>query len=608
MTFFKLIKSYYGWAIVVVVLGFASNILSLFVPKLSARVIDSVDFSALGHAGNIATSTGYVWPSSLTLLLVLALITLVIAVVQIYLSTYFSEKVALDLRHKLTAKISSQSFGYISDSTPGRLLTIVTSDVDAVKNVISQGLVTLLGALVTLIGSAILLMTINLRLALYTLSVIPALILVFIFVFGTLGRLFRQSQENLEKINSVINETIVGSALVRVLNSASSEIAKFFNINSKSRDTGLGIVKNISALIPMIVLLSNTATLIIIWFGGRQVIGGTLSLGNFSAFFSYSAMFIWPLFVLSFVGTSISRGGVSLKRISDVLDSEVVEDTGDNVSAIVGDIEFKNVSLNYKGENGEERTVLKDISFKINAKTKTAIVGPTAAGKTQLFYLMSGLVAPTSGEILIDGKPMSSYKTSELLSHIGLVFQDSIIFNTSLRENIAFAGGHSSGSHSGGHAGSDTSDELHTADDHTKQEDLLQKAIATAELNDLVAQLPKGLDSLVSERGTTLSGGQKQRLMLARALAIDPQILLLDDFTARVDIATELSILKNVKENYPNTTLISITQKVEPIKDYDKIIVIMEGELVATGTHSELLKSSFEYGQIYQSQMTTEKI
>ncbi len=584
MTFFKLIKSYYGWAIVVVVLGFASNILSLFVPKLSARVIDSVDFSALGHVGNIATSTGYVWPSSLTLLLVLALITLVIAVVQIYLSTYFSEKVALDLRHKLTAKISSQSFGYISDSTPGRLLTIVTSDVDAVKNVISQGLVTLLGAVVTLIGSAILLMTINLRLALYTLSVIPALILVFIFVFGTLGRLFRQSQENLEKINSVINETIVGSALVRVLNSASSEIAKFFNINSKSRDTGLGIVKNISALIPMIVLLSNTATLIIIWFGGRQVISNTLSLGNFSAFFSYSAMFIWPLFVLSFVGTSISRGGVSLKRISDVLDSEVAEDIGDNVSAIVGDIEFKNVSLNYKGENGEERTVLKDISFKINAKTKTAIVGPTAAGKTQLFYLMSGLVAPTSGEILIDGKPMSSYKTSELLSHIGLVFQDSIIFNTSLRENIAFAGG------------------------HAKQEDLLQKAIATAELNDLVAQLPKGLDSLVSERGTTLSGGQKQRLMLARALAIDPQILLLDDFTARVDIATELSILKNVKENYPNTTLISITQKVEPIKDYDKIIVIMEGELVATGTHSELLKSSFEYGQIYQSQMTTEKI
>ena len=204
MTFFKLIKSYYGFAIVVVVLGFASNILSLFVPKLSARVIDSVDFSALGHVGNIATSTGYVWPSSLTLLLVLALITLVIAVVQIYLSTYFSEKVALDLRHKLTAKISSQSFGYISDSTPGRLLTIVTSDVDAVKNVISQGLVTLLGAVVTLIGSAILLMTINLRLALYTLSVIPALILVFIFVFGTLGRLFRQSQENLEKINSVI--------------------------------------------------------------------------------------------------------------------------------------------------------------------------------------------------------------------------------------------------------------------------------------------------------------------------------------------------------------------------------------------------------------------
>jgi ATP-binding cassette subfamily B protein len=179
--------------------------------------------------------------------------------------------------------------------------------------------------------------------------------------------------------------------------------------------------------------------MIILYFGGKQVILGTLSVGSFSAFVSYSAMFIWPLFVLSFVGTSISRGGVSLKRINEVIDSQVEEEKGKNINKVKGDIEFKNVSLSYTDQNGNEKTVLKNISFKIKANTRNAIIGPTAAGKTQIFYLISGLVNPTSGEILIDGEPMNSYKTSDLLSNIGLVFQDSIVFNTTFRDNISFS-------------------------------------------------------------------------------------------------------------------------------------------------------------------------
>jgi ATP-binding cassette subfamily B protein len=461
-------------------------------------------------------------------------------------------------------------------------MTVLTSDIDAVKNVISQGLVTLLGAIITLIGSAVLLIMINTRLGLYTISVIPLLVLTIGFIFGTLTKLFREGQENLEKINSVINETIVGSALIRVLNSINSEINKFKSVNSKSRDIGLGIVKNISALIPAITLLANIITMIILYFGGKQVILGTLSVGSFSAFVSYSAMFIWPLFVLSFVGTSISRGGVSLKRINEVIDSQVEEEKGNNINKVKGDIEFKNVSLSYTDQNGNEKTVLKDISFKIKANTRNAIIGPTAAGKTQIFYLISGLVNPTSGEILIDGEPMNSYKTSDLLSNIGLVFQDSIVFNTTFRDNISFS-------------------------EKTTNESL-KKAINTAELDELVDRLPNGLDTMVSERGTSLSGGQKQRLMLARALALEPKILLLDDFTSRVDRNTEASILKNVNKNYKDVTLVSITQKIDPIKDYENIIVIMEGEVVAVGTHKDLIKNSFEYNQILESQMSTENI
>lgn len=570
MTFSKLVKDYKGWTISIILLGLVANGLALSVPKLAATAIDAGIFSA--------------WSPTLIWLVSIAVATLVVAVIQMYVSTYLSEKVALDIRHQLINKLSEQSFQYVDESTPGNLQTVFTSDVEAVKGVISQGFVTLFGAALTLVGSAIFLLSTNVRLGLYVLAVVPFLALSFVLIFGPISKLFRAIQENMQNMSARINETIVGSGLIRVLHSTSEEIKKFIQVNAEARAIGLQIVKSFSGLVPIITLLANCATLIIIWFGGKQVIAGTMSVGDFSAFLSYSAMFIWPLFVLSFVGTAISRGAVSLKRISEVIDAPVRAETGTYDGPVQGDIEFKNVSLSYKTSLGEEKIVLKDISFKIGAHTKNAIVGPTAAGKSQLFYLMSGLVQPTSGEVWIDGRPMSEYKISSLLKHIGLVFQDSILFNTTVRENVAFT---------------NTSTDADTS---------LHKALDTAELTALVKELPQGLDTLVSERGTSLSGGQKQRLMLARALAIQPQILLLDDFTARVDQGTEKLILGNVSANYPDVTLVSITQKIEPIKDYQQIIVLMEGEVVGIGTHDELLHSSFEYKQIYESQMSTETI
>ncbi len=570
MSFGQLLKTYKWWTALTIVLGFAAIGLSLLVPKLAARAIDTGDFSS--------------WSPTLTSLVVIAASAFVVIVIQIFTSNYLSEKIALDLRNRLIKKISRQSFQYIDESTPGQLQTIFTSDVEAVKAIIVQGFVTLFGALLTLIGAIIFLLNTNLRLALYTITIIPLLALAFGLVFGSIGKLFQTAQENIQTIYANINETITGSALIRVLFGASEEVKKFKAVNEKAREIGFAIVKGFALLVPIVVLLANVVTLIIIWFGGRQVIEGTMTLGDFSAFLSYSAMFIWPIFVLGFVGPSISRGFVSLKRINGVIDADIREETGTYEGEIQGDIEFKNVFLTYKTEDGSQKDVLKNISFKINAKTKNAIVGPTAAGKSQLFYLMSGLIKPTSGEILIDNKPLSEYKISVLLKRIGLVFQDSILFNTSFRENVAF-----------------------TADAENNRE-IFNKAIETAELSQLVKELPDGLETMVSERGTSLSGGQKQRLMLARALAVNPHILLLDDFTARVDQNTEALILGNVSKNFPDTTLVSITQKIEPIKNYEQIIVVMEGEIVGTGTHQELLKDSFEYKQIFESQMSTETL
>ncbi len=222
---------------------------------------------------------------------------------------------------------------------------------------------------------------------------------------------------------------------------------------------------------------------------------------------------------------------------------------------------------------------LKDISFTVKAGSKTAIIGPTAAGKTQLLYLLTGLLAPTTGQILFDGRNINEYDKQILHGQVGFVSQDSVMFNLSLRENIAF------------------SNEVN--DEYTK------KAIATAELADFVDELPQKLDTLVSERGTSLSGGQKQRIMLARALTLNPKVLLLDDFTARVDGNTESKILSNIAKHYPHLTLVCVTQKISSIEHYDQIILLMEGELLAKGTHQELLRTSPEYVQIYRSQQST---
>jgi ATP-binding cassette, subfamily B, bacterial len=215
----------------------------------------------------------------------------------------------------------------------------------------------------------------------------------------------------------------------------------------------------------------------------------------------------------------------------------------------------------------------------VPAGTRTAIIGPTAAGKTQLLYLLIGLLQPSSGVVAYDGEPIDSYQKESLHRQVGFVFQDSIIFNLTLRENIAF----------------NTS--VSASD--------LEKAIATAELRDFIDSLPQGIETVVSERGASLSGGQKQRIMLARALALNPRVLLLDDFTARVDTNTERAILDNVQRNYPGITLISVTQKIASVFDYHQIVLLMEGEVLAKSTHAELMETSPEYVQLYESQRST---
>ena len=563
----KALSPYKALIFLIVLFSIGANILYLYFPMKVGQYIDAY------QAGETELT------AFLVVLGALALVILILTLAQFWISVYASEQIALDLRNKLISSLKKRSFSYMREMAGGRLITVMTSDVDAVKNLVASGIASLLMAAITLVGVVIFLFVIDWRMALLTLSVMPFILIVFAVIFKKLGPLFEGNQMNLDGINKVINESIIASPLVRVLDAKKDELKKFDKVNKKGTEIAMEVVTFFAALIPIITLLSEAAVLIVLWFGGQRVMQGQLTFGEMSAFFSYTSVFIWPFFVLAFSSTFISKAQVSLKRIDEVLQEEPAdgkESASSSESSLRGHIEFKNVTLKYG-----EKEILKNISFVIEPHTRTAILGPTGAGKTELFYVMSGLASATEGEILIDGKNIKEWDQAALFSKMGMVFQDSILFNTTFRENVLFKGG---------------ADEAN-----------LSTALEVAELNGLVKELPEGLDTNISERGINLSGGQKQRLMLARALAINPTVLLLDDFTSRVDAGTEDRILKNIQEKFKDITLISITQKIEPVKEYDHIIVLMEGELIAQGKHDELLSKSLEYRQIFESQQTTER-
>lgn len=559
---FKLLKPYQGMIILLIFLALASNALSLILPKVISHGIDAF---VLGN---------FVYKTTIIYFITLALGIFIFTVLQNVIQVYTSEKVARDLRNKLSAKISKGSYLFVEKTNPSKLLTHLTSDVDSVKMFVAQAVASIISSVVIIIGASIMLLSINWKLGLAVIAILPIIAFTFFIILGKVRVLFVKSREVIDWLNKVINESILGAALIRVMNSQSTEYDKFNAANTDAKNLGLKILGLFAAMIPIITFVANVGTLIILALGGHFVINGTMSIGNFAAFNSYVAILIFPIFIIGFMMNIISQATASFGRIEEVLNADEIIENGTLQHALKGDIDVKDVTVTYG-----EKFVLKNVSFSVKAGTKTAIIGPTAAGKSQLLYLLTGLTIPSAGTIEYDHEAIVHYDSEALHRQIGFVFQDSIMFNLSIRENIAFS--------------------------DTVTDTSLEKAIETAELKDFIDTLPQGLNTIVSERGSSLSGGQKQRVMLARALALDPKVLLLDDFTARVDSQTEGRIVANITKNYPNLTLVSVTQKIASVEQYDEIILLMEGEVLAKGTHAVLMMTSPEYVQIYNSQRST---
>jgi len=559
---FGLLKPYSGMVSLLLLFALFSNGLNLWLPKIIGNGID-----AYTH-GNFSFKPIIVQFS------IVVFIIFIFTYLQSIIQTYASERVARDLRTKLSDKISKQSFAFIEKTNPSKLLTNLTADVDSIKLFVSQAIVSIVSSLFIIVGASILLITINWKLALTVIAIIPIIGITFFVVLRKVRALFIQSRAVIDWLNKVINESILGSALIRVINSQQLEYNKFLEANTKAKDFGLSILRLFAGLIPVIVFTANMAGLAILLLGGHFVIVGSMSLGDFAAFNSYLALLIFPILVIGFMSNVIAQATASYERISTVIETSESIKTGSITSTLNGEIKLNAVNVNYG-----QKPALKDISFSVYPGSRIAVIGPTAAGKTQLLYLLTGLIQPDSGTITFDGHRIDEFNSETFHSQVGFVFQDSIIFNMSIRENIAFS--------------------------DTVTDESLEKAIATAELHEFINELPDKLNTIVSERGSSLSGGQKQRIMLARALAVNPKILLLDDFTARVDNQTEKKILSNIQKNYPELTLISVTQKIAAVENYNQIILLMQGEIIAIGTHQELMNTSTEYVQIFNSQKST---
>lgn len=557
-----LIKPYRRQILLLILLALISNGLSLVLPKIIAYSIDEYGRGQLQFQPVILYFSGA------------ALLIFIFTFLQNIAQTYASERVARDLRTQLAAKVSQQSYAGIQEANPSRLLTNLTSDVDTIKLFVAQAISSIAASLILIIGACSLLFTINWQLALAVMTIIPLIGATFFMVLGKMKIWFGKIREVIDWLNKVITESILGAALIRVLNAQQMEYEKFVTANTNARDIGLTMIRLYAVLLPMIMLIANMAMVTILALGGHYVISGSMTLGDLAAFNAYLSILIFPVILIGVMSNVIAQSSAAYARVEKVLSMPEPAEEGTIEGTLRGDITLRDVNLQYDG-----KPVLKNISFSVKAGSRTAIIGPTAAGKTQLLNLLTRLAKPDSGSIQFDHQDISAYKHNTLHSQLGMVFQDSIIFNMSLRENIAF------------------NDKV--------TDDAMERAINTAALSDFIASLPGKLDAVVSERGTSLSGGQKQRIMLARALAIEPKVLLLDDFTARVDNYTEQQILENLAQYYPDLTLISVTQKIASIEHYDQIILLMEGEIIASGTHRELMQTCPEYVQIYQSQRST---
>ncbi len=500
---------------------------------------------------------------------------------------YFAAKASISfssaLRSDVFDKVQKFSFSNLDQFSTGSLVTRMTNDITQVQNLINMALRMMLRAPGMLVGALFMAFMMNFQLALVVLVVIPVLILLIAIVIKTAFPRFEIMQKKLDTLNSNIQEVLTNVRVIKSFVREEHEKQRFAASNEELKQSSLNAFKVVILNMPIMMFMMNATTLGVVWFGGKQILAGTMPVGDLTAFTTYIVQILMSLMMLAMVLLQSSRALASFRRIAQVLDAEI-NLTDENCAlpekkVESGRVEFKDVSFRYYKDNQEP--VLSHITFRVESGQVLGIIGSTGCGKTTLVQMIPRLYDVDAGQVLVDGVDVKDYSLKNLRDGVGMVLQKNVLFSGSIAENLMWGNNNAS------------------------QEELLEASKA-AQADAFVSSFTEGYQTELGQGGVNVSGGQKQRLCIARALLKKPKILILDDSTSAVDTATEAKIRESFGSTLKNTTKIIIAQRISSVMEADRILVLDEGKIVGNGSHEQLLKVCEQYQEIYYSQMDKE--
>lgn len=544
-------------------------VVELIQPVLMAKIIDE-------GITNGDMFPVYLWGG---ILLLLSFIAFVAGIVNSFYSSHVGQGVGYDLRRDLFDKIQQFAFKDFQEIPTSSLITRLTNDVTQIQNFLFMSLRIALRAPLFILGGMIMAFTVNVKLATILLISVPLLMVIVLTLIRKGVTLFQLVQKKLDRVNSIIQENLVGIRLIKAFTRGTHEQGRFEKVNKLLREDNKKALQIMEMTMPILMFGMNVAMVIILWFGSLQLDIGGAQAGEIVAVLNYGMKIMFAFTVFSFVMMNYSRAQASSGRLVEILEQETDAEqlnTPSTGKKIGGRVEFHHVSFQYP--QALKRT-LDDISFTAEVGQRIGILGETGSGKTSLFQLIPRLFEATEGHITIDDEDITKYEKEELRKQIGMVPQEAHLFTGTVKENIGWGKENA------------TFDEI-------------IEAAKKAEIHEFIMTLPHQYETMVGQRGVNLSGGQKQRLSIARAIVRQPRILLLDDSTSALDAKTEANILTSIRDQACTTFIIA--QKISSVIKADQILLLEEGTLVAKGTHEKLLKESDSYRRIYKSQMQKE--